>query len=317
MNKIKHITDAGMITGIIVVFLLISRLTGGAFEELLTFMLPIPLALYTLKYDAKKGIVPLVAISLISFFVISPIKAACYILPANIVGLIYGSVLKTKINTSLKILVAIMGAIVINVLTTVIFSKLIFGFTIIEDTKVLVAEIIKILEQAGIKQINLVIFESIMLGLIPSIIIITSIMEGILTHFCVTLLAEKVYRINLGRAFLGFKLSVPKIATFIVLPIMIGALIYLSRFLSSNGEMHIIFVISLNITIVFMILYALQGSMVTALYFRQTNRQFLQILVVLSVFVFPYAIATVGALDSIFDLKMRILLRKQKNKSNE
>ena len=60
MKKVRYITDAAMVTAIMGVLLLISNLTGGTIVSGLTFILPVPITIYGLKYDWKKAIIPAV-----------------------------------------------------------------------------------------------------------------------------------------------------------------------------------------------------------------------------------------------------------------
>ena len=69
MKKVRYITDAAMVTALMGVLLLISNLTGGAIVSGLTFILPVPIAIYGLKYDWKKAIIPAVATILIGILI--------------------------------------------------------------------------------------------------------------------------------------------------------------------------------------------------------------------------------------------------------
>ena len=111
MKKVRYITDAAMVTAIMGVLLLISNLTGGAIVSGLTFILPVPITIYGLKYDWKKAIIPAVATILIGLL-INMLVGLLYVLPSALVAVIYSFVLKwKKPKLSLKMGVMFLGSL--------------------------------------------------------------------------------------------------------------------------------------------------------------------------------------------------------------
>ena len=66
-KQIRKITDASVIVALYGVIFLLSRFLGGDLEYSISFLMPIPLAMYAYKYDFKTSIIPLVAGTVVSF----------------------------------------------------------------------------------------------------------------------------------------------------------------------------------------------------------------------------------------------------------
>lgn len=308
MKKIRYLTDAGLVSAILAIFLLFSRLTGGLLEESFAFILPIPIALYTIKYDWKKGLLPMVAASLLAFLIIDPIRAACFIIPANVIGVIYGAVATKNIHGGFKLAIVGAGSFVINMLTTVIFSKVIFGYSIIDDTKAFVAQIMDMLSFLNLNDNFKSLLEALMIGLIPSIVLTTSILEALLTHTFTAILANRIYKLKVGDVVSNFHFSIPRVVTYFVLPLIAIAIIFLPMYLGLEGALKTLFVIDINISFIFCILYLIQGIMFVSFYSVAKKKPFLPLISFFLVIFFPPILILLGIIDSLFSLKMKVIL---------
>lgn len=189
MKKVKYLTDAAMTTAIMIAILLFSHLTGAEIEELFPFLIPIPVAIYTIKYGFRKGLIPFVAISSLSLFH-NPIHGLIYITSGNLIGLIYGTCSRHYSHKQINILVAILGSLVTNVLTLVVFSHLLYGYTILEEIQSIVQSFFTrfAIENMALKSV----VDAIAVGLIPSIIAILSIVEGLCFYYAVSFLSKRI-----------------------------------------------------------------------------------------------------------------------------
>lgn len=189
MKKIKYLTDAAMTTAIMMAILLFSHLTGTEIEELFPFLIPIPVAIYTIKYGFRKGLIPFVAISSLSMFHNS-IHGLIYITSGNLIGLIYGSCSRHFSHKQINILVAILGSLVTNVLSLVVFSHILYGYTILEEIQAIIQSFFTrfAIENMALKSV----VDAIAVGLIPSIIAILSIVEGLCFYIAVSFLGKRI-----------------------------------------------------------------------------------------------------------------------------
>lgn len=310
MKKVRYITDAAMVTALMGVLLLISNLTGGAIVSGLTFILPVPIAIYGLKYDWKKAIIPAVATILIGIL-INMLVGLLYVLPSAIVAVIYSFVLKWKTpKLSLKMGVMFLGSLLVNVLTTVIFSKALFGYTIIEDTTALANEMVTMLSKIiTISDWMSKTLTMILVSVIPATIVVTSIIEAILTYFIISLVSEKLLKIQLGAFALSLNIAVPKLVTYIVFPISLISLFFINSIVEYEtfGFVQVIVTIGLNIFVILMLAYLMEALVLCSLYFSKINKRYLLILPLIGMFIFPIALVVLGFLDSIFNYRYRLL----------
>lgn len=310
MKKVRYITDAAMVTAIMGVLLLISNLTGGAIVSGLTFILPVPITIYGLKYDWKKAIIPAVATILIGIL-INMLVGLLYVLPSALVAVIYSFVLKWKMpKLSLKMGVMFLGSLLVNVLTTIIFSKALFGYTIIEDTTALANEMVTMLSKIiAISDWMSKALTMLLVSVIPATIVVTSIIEAILTYFVISLVSEKLLKIQLGAFVLSLNIAVPKLATYIIFPLSLISLFFINSIVEYEtfGFTQVIVTIGLNIFVILMLAYLIEALVLCSLYFSKINKRYLLILPLIGMFIFPIALVVLGFLDSIFNYRYRLL----------
>lgn len=310
MKKVRYITDAAMVTAIMGVLLLISNLTGGTIVSGLTFILPVPITIYGLKYDWKKAIIPAVATILIGIL-INMLVGLLYVLPSALVAVIYSFVLKWQTpKLSLKIGVMFLGSLIVNVLTTIIFSKALFGYTIIEDTTALANEMVTMLSKIiAISDWMSKALTMLLVSVIPATIVVTSIIEAILTYFVISLVSEKLLKIQLGAFVLSLNIAVPKLATYIIFPLSLISLFFINSIVEYEtfGFVQVIVTIGLNIFVILMLVYLIEALVLCSLYFSKINKRYLLILPLIGMFVFPIALIVLGFLDSIFNYRYRLL----------
>ena len=310
MKKVRYITDAAMVTAIMGVLLLISNLTGGTIVSGLTFILPVPITIYGLKYDWKKAIIPAVATVLIGIL-INMLVGLLYVLPSVLVAVIYSFVLKWQTpKLSLKIGVMFLGSLIVNVLTTIIFSKALFGYTIIEDTTALANEMVTMLSKIiAISDWMSKALTMLLVSVIPATIVVTSIIEAILTYFVISLVSEKLLKIQLGAFGLSLNIAVPKLATYIIFPLSLISLFFINSIVEYEtfGFVQVIVTIGLNIFVILMLAYLIEALVLCSLYFSKINKRYLLILPLIGMFVFPIALIVLGFLDSIFNYRYRLL----------
>ncbi|MCX5775466.1 MAG: DUF2232 domain-containing protein [Firmicutes bacterium] len=236
MKKVRYITDAAMITAIVIALLLLSELTGLELEESFFFVLPAPIALYALMHGAKKSLIPALAIGLLSMIIHSPIHGLLFVMPACLLGVIYGFFVERGFSSAVKISLAVLGTFVVNVLTMVIFSQILFGISLIADTTAIVTSIVNALSFLHLSASFSALLEGLAIGLIPATIVVTSIMEGLLMHILTIFLATRVAKIEKIGAFRGFKIMVPCLVSYLFVfgrSFLSSGLTFLSLSLSS------------------------------------------------------------------------------------
>ena len=112
-NKSKSIVEAGIMTTIIFVFMMISNLP--VIGSIISFVIPIPIALLYLKYNLKTSISSIVISGVLVGLFMGPIYGVQLAITNGIVGLILGLCVKRKFSGT-KSFSCLIGANVIGVL---------------------------------------------------------------------------------------------------------------------------------------------------------------------------------------------------------
>lgn len=311
MKKTKYITDAAMITAVMAVFLLLNNMSSGILVVNLSFILPVPITIYGLKHNYKKAFLPAIATVIISL-IINWLIGLLYVLPAAAISIIYIITINKFANKiGLKIGIMFIGSLIINILTTVIFSKALFGYTVIEDTLLIANETIDVLARIGLS--NEMINETmraVMISIIPAIISINSFMEAILTYLVVSILAQRILKIDLAGNLLAINIRVPSIVTFICLPLSLLSLFFINKIIyyESFGIVQILVTIGINILVLLSLAYIIEAIVLLSIYFARIQKRYLIIISLLILLFLPIVLVVIGFIDSVFDFRRKIML---------
>ena len=221
-KNIRKITDASVIVALYGVIFLLSRFLGGDLEYSISFLMPLPLAMYAYKYDFKTSIIPLVAGTVVSFLLsINPLNVLIVVLPYLFIGCILGGVLiKKEIKAVYSILIITVMLSVFEVLASVILANALGFENIFVDIKNIVLELETFL---GVNSGDFVIIQALLEGLIPSIIIVISLMSALTTYLVFIMLLIRVFKVKLplnSVNFLSLKNRLPLSITITYIEIM-------------------------------------------------------------------------------------------------
>ncbi len=312
MKKTRYITDAAMISAVVAVLLLINNATGQLLVVNFSFLLPVPVTLYGLKYDYKKAFLPAFAIICISL-IINWLIGLLYVLPAMLVSVLYTLIInKFQYKIGIKVGCMFIGSLLVNVLTTVIFSKALFGYTIIEDMTNLANNTVDLLTKVGLVNdfFNNSI-RAILISIIPAIIAINSLMEAILTYLFISILAQRILKINLGANLLTLNIRVPSIVTFVLMPLALASLFFFNQIVEYDkfGFVQILVTVGLNILVVLCLAYLLEAIVIISFYATKTRKTYLLLLAFLFIIFCPFVLMVIGFIDSVFDLRRKIIFK--------
>lgn len=300
MKSLRYITDAAMTTALVAAILLISHYTGAELEEMFPFLLPIPLTLYVMQYDWKKGCIPFFAITIISLLH-NPLHGLFFVAFGNIIGLIYGAFLHHHVAKSWRLFVAIIGSFIINFLSLWAFSKLLYGYTIYEDLQKAVASLFSHLsiENPSLQSL----MEAVVKGLVPSILFLFSLLEGFLFHFLTSLLAFRVFHHEEDAIQQGFHLRIHPILTICYLPICILSWVFLPSFPNMTEFWKYVWMIGMNITMIGGFFYIIESLLFFSLLARQFHKPWIYFLSCLGLLLFPLH-WIIGMIDSFYPLHL-------------
>ena len=92
-SRTQELTFGAMLIAVFGVILVLNRQTGGLFEELIFFILPIPMTIFSMKYDWKDSLSVFVCMALLSFF-LGTLYTAFYAVTEAFLGVILGICLR-------------------------------------------------------------------------------------------------------------------------------------------------------------------------------------------------------------------------------
>lgn len=309
MKKTRYITDAAMVTAIAAVFLLLNNLSNGMLVSNLSFLLAIPVTIYGLKYDWKKAVIPGIASTIIGV-IINLLVGLLYVLPANIMAILYSFLLKRfPQKLKLKVFFMFLGALVINILTTVVFSKVLFGYTIVEETVEFTNQIIDFITPLfGKYDFLLNVIRAVFVSVIPATIIVTSVIESLLTYLIISIIANKLLKIDVGGALVSVNLAIPSLVTYILLPISLVSVFFIDNIVEYEtfGIVQVLVTIGLNVLVVLCLGYLFEALALISLYSAKYQKQYLYILSIFCIIIFPIGLILLGFLDSIFKFRYKL-----------
>lgn len=298
-----------MVTAIAAVFLLLNNLSSGMLVSNLSFLLAIPVTIYGLKYDWKKAVIPGIASTIIGV-IINLLVGLLYVLPANIMAILYSFLLKRfPQKLKLKVFFMFLGALVINILTTVVFSKVLFGYTIVEETVEFTNQIIDFITPLfGKYDFLLNVIRAVFVSIIPATIIVTSVIESLLTYLIISIIANKLLKIDVGGALVSVNLAIPSLVTYILLPISLVSVFFIDNIVEYEtfGIVQVLVTIGLNVLVVLCLGYLFEALALISLYSAKYQKQYLYILSIFCIIIFPIGLILLGFLDSIFKFRYKL-----------
>ncbi len=186
--KTSKLTYGAMMIAVFGVMLLLNRQTGGLFQEFILFIYPLPMVIFAVKYSFKDSLMVLAGM-LALCFLIGAFSALFYGGTSAITGLVLGTCLRQKRNTSTTLLIVIAIASVVNLLDLVVLSSL-SGLNIqmqIQELResmnaMFAAQQAAGLDQAQIQQIQEMLSDQTLLRLFLISMVLLGIMQGLITY---------------------------------------------------------------------------------------------------------------------------------------
>lgn len=317
-KQIRQITDGSIIVAIYGIIFLLSRFTGGQLEYSFSFLMPLPIAIYGYKYNFKKAMVPFVASVILSVFLSpNPFNSILIIMPLVFSGVLLGSVLIKK-NIKPIYAIIIMGLLssVVEVLSTIAFSHILGMENIFSDISNMIKEIESII---GINSGDFVVIQALMEGLIPSIILIISLMSALTTYLIFVILIKRIFKEELNKKILQFfsvDNMIPKFFTFIYCLVAITSIFSLLYFRYSEGILRVLFIVIINFTLIVGAVYLYFGLRVVALYIKMKKMNALIVLEFMLIIIFPIFFVIIGILDNFMGLQLKIYNKFIDSKQN-
>lgn len=180
MNKrALPITTGAMMIAIFAVMLLLDRQTGGLFQELIVYVLPIPMVAYSVRYGVKTSLPVLASMCLVSIF-FGSFYTIFFSCSQSLIGLIFGSMMRQKRDMNQILFTVMLLSVLCNVLN-LLFNAFLFGYDLTADAAELQTIMTEAMNRTGQAQ---ALPEMLLNGSIwKQMIIVSMVFSGIMHGF--------------------------------------------------------------------------------------------------------------------------------------
>ncbi len=224
----------------VAILLIINRQIAGVLEEMIFWLLSIPLIVYMVRYDIQSGCI--VAFScILTSILFSSMTGIILLTSSMLIGLCYGVGLKKGWKNATLLLLAIVSQLLVSGLTVIVFGH-IFGYDLIHE----LADMTGMMERAGIaagaKTIAMLVILVVYIG--------SAIMQGIIIHVASHIILMRL-RIKVAPLKPITQVRLPKV---LGLAAFVGLVVYaLSRFVPFGAKyeevMVIVYLVSMLIAL--------------------------------------------------------------------
>ncbi len=309
-SRTQKLTFGAMIVAIYGVLLLLNRQTGNMFADLFMFIFPIPMVAYSAKYGLKDSLPVLVCTVLMSVFY-GTFNILFYSISESIIGTVYGTCLYHKKSAGRTMLLVMALSAIANVLSSVVLLSF-YGMNLTTEITAMQTEMTGVFTQSGVlnqpgmeESISQLLTYDYMLRMYVIAMVLMGILQGfVIYQLSLVLLRKLKYPIQKPQPIES--LFPPAWTGYVALIAFL--LYYFSMMVQWNNE---------HIKNAFMsagmcgYLYLVAFGVIGAGLFFKTKKQFPKViavvLVLLSMFSFPYILLIVGYLYLSGDLHRKLL----------
>ena len=161
--------------------LLLNRQTAGMFENMLLFILPLPMVFYGTKYGLKDSWMLFAAIILLSFIVSTP-QTLLLVAAESMIGMSYGCGVHNGTSTRTLVFRTVILAVITDIFTMLVFASF-FGYDLVTEVTEYETLITEAMAQSGQTLSDTVDLTSLIRNILIVSTILTGVMEGLITHF--------------------------------------------------------------------------------------------------------------------------------------
>lgn len=306
-NSVRRITDGAFMSAIIGILIVLDGQSGLLIDGLLFWVLPIPIIVYTVKYNVSSGLVVSVALSLMAFILTVP-HIAILISFSNIIGLAFAYGVNKKLSNSITFILTFIATFVYYILSLVIFAAF-FGYDAVAE----MASITKMINDvASSLHINSGDFMNILFItnpfikmifnftlFIPSLI---ALMQTLITMMVSKQILTRLKLANFDRVNI-YNFMIKKRTATILLLILLLTYVYDISFATRLD--NVIMIVQFTIQLVFIIL----GTLLCLIYVIMLKKPLLSLLVAIIVIGFPLIMLALGIVNVFTNLRDNIVRR--------
>lgn len=191
----QKLTFGALLVAVFGVLLLLNRQTGGMLEETFIFLFPIPMVAFSARYGWKDSLPVFVSTMLISIFC-GIFTSAFYAVAQSFIGMVYGSCLHAK-RDSTRTMLLVMGLSVISNLLSGIFLAALFGINLQDDIAAMQEGMEQVIERMSTSmspEQAIAIRSMLQPGTLMRMLIVSLVFTGIMEGFIVCQLSLLILR---------------------------------------------------------------------------------------------------------------------------
>jgi len=290
----------------------INRQTAGFLQELLIYIYPLPLAIYTAKYGVKNGLIAGAAMTGLSLFLGATPTYAFYAISSLLTGLALGGCLYHKASAG-KTIFAVMLVAVITNLVDLIFVAALSGVTLENEALEMQKMMQESMEQykslmfgsvsgtaneATVNQLTDMVEKVFTMDYIKRIIIISMVFLGILQGFLIyelSLLVMRRLRIRVPKPKSIYEFRPPVWTAYIAMGLFLVYLFGYQRVMNREELRNALMTAGIC-GYMFMLIFGIIGGSLLIRRFMPGSKIFPAILSIVAAFVLPYIVMGVGFL---------------------
>lgn len=306
-KNVRRITDGAVMAALMGLLMVLDGQSGMLIDGILFWVLPIPIIVYTVKYDVSSGFMVATAITIMAFILTLP-HIAILIGFSNLIGIVYGIGVKKDLKKSWVLGLTFITTFIYYLISLVIFAGF-FGYNAAAELESLTKMIRSLTETFGsngldpIKTLMIVnpFFKMLMTFplFIPAMI---AVLQTIITNMISSIILK---RLNLAEVKITpvLSLRIDKKRGLAALIILIATYVY-NISMSSDFDNVIIL-----LQFIAQLLFIVMGIILCMTYVALKRIPLLSILISLLVIVMPLLIMVIGIIDVFTDVRINIIRR--------
>lgn len=305
-NNVRRITDGAMIVAIMGLLTVIDGQSGMILDGLLFWFIPIPIVLYTVKYNLSDGIIVAISTTLLSFIISLP-HLAVLMGFSSIIGLAYGYGINKRKSMTVTLGLTFVATLTYYLLSMIIFAKF-FGYDAVAETQQLIRFFEEMLSGLS-KEVSVINFLrwtnpffAMIILFVPFLPIVISFLQTIATHLVSVILLK---RLNLAeihiKPIIFMKLSRP----FSIVALITLILTYMYFLIGLEGLDTVIIIVQFMAQLTFIVM----GAILMLTYVSFKNKPIFAPLVGIFVIVLPLLVMVIGIVDVFTKIRLNLLRR--------
>ncbi len=297
-KDVRKITEGAAILAILGLYMIMDRQTAGFLNASLTWVVPLPLLVYTAKYGLKDALIPYVAAFLLSFILSGNYVTIVMMVMYGTIGLVYGWGIWRKWDNRVLFTMTVFATGIIYFLSFILFAAF-FGYDMNEE----LITMTNIMENMSIATDALLI-EYMRTALVIGLFV-GAVLEAFIVHMLGRVLLSRM-KILIPVATPLEKFYFPKWLGWVLLIVLFVHPLAQS-YLTDNQTLQILF----STYVIAVIILTVDAFILIRVIQRKTKIRSLIPLAVLSLLFIStisiYVFITLGLLDMTTDIRVRLL----------